>query len=318
MPYLQSTISNLKTRRKSKINMLLKDMVCNKYLYIMSIPLVAYYIIFHYIPMYGAVISFKEFSIGKGILGSPWVGFKYFNDFFSSIYFIRVFRNTILISFYSLLFGFPAPIILALLLNEIRKNWFKRMVQTVNYLPHFISIMVVCGIIIDFTASNGIVNDVIAMLGGERSTLLLKPELFRTIYVSTGIWQEAGWGSIIYLASLTGIDPQLYESATIDGAGRWNQMWNITLPGIMPTIIVLLILRIGQIMNVGFEKIILLYNPTIYETADVISSFVYRKGLLDFNYSYSAAVGLFNSVVNFFMLFSANWLSRKMNETSLW
>jgi putative aldouronate transport system permease protein len=192
------------------------------------------------------------------------------------------------------------------------------MVQTISYLPHFISIMVVCGMIIDFTATDGFINDIIEFFGGQRSSLLLKPELFRTIYISSDIWQNVGWGSIIYLAALTGVDTQLYEAAVIDGAGRWKQLLHVTLPGIAPTIVILLILRIGQIMNVGFEKIILLYNPATYSTADVISSFVYRKGLLEFSYSYSAAVGLFNSVINFILLILANKLSKHVNDISLW
>lgn len=268
--------------------------------------------------MYGAMIAFKDFSPGKGILGSSWVGLKHFNTFFRSVYFFRIIKNTLLINILNLAFGFPAPIILALLLNELKNAIFKRLVQTISYLPHFISVMVICGMIIDFTASKGIINDLIELFGGERGALLLRPELFRTIYVSTNIWQEVGWGSIIYLAALSGIDYQLYEAATIDGAGRFRQLMHITLPGIAPIIIILLILRIGQMMNVGFEKIILLYNPNTYETADVISSFVYRKGLMEFNYSYSTAVGLFNSIINFTLLLSTNWFSRSVSETSLW
>jgi putative aldouronate transport system permease protein len=298
--------------------MLTRDFFRNKYIYLMALPVLAYYIIFYYGPMYGAIIAFKSYSPGLGILGSEWVGLDNFRSFFSSVYFGRVIRNTIIINFYSLLLGFPAPIILALLFNEIKNDIFKRAVQTVSYLPHFISIMVVCGMIIDFTARDGVVNDIISWFGGERVNLMIKPEFFRTIYVGSGIWQEVGWGSIIYLAAIASIDPQLYEAAIIDGAGRWRQLLNITLPGIMATIVILLILRVGQMMSVGYEKIILLYNPNTYETADVISSFVYRKGLLQFDYSYSSAVGLFNSAINFFLLISTNWISRKLNETSLW
>lgn len=297
---------------------LAKDFARNKYIYLMAIPLLLYYILFHYAPMYGAIIAFKDFAPMKGITGSPWAGFKHFQEFFSSFYFWRVLKNTILINVYNLIFGFPAPIILAIMLNELRSRWFKRTVQTVTYLPHFISIMVISGLIIDFCGRRGLVNDFIAFFGGERSNLLMKPELFQPIFVGTGIWQELGWNSIIYLAALTSIDPQLYEAATIDGAGRWRKILNVSLPGILPTIVILLILRMGSMMNVGFEKIILLYTPTTYETADVISSFVYRKGLQNFNYSASAAVGLFNSLINFILLLSANWISRKANETSLW
>ncbi|MDF2716194.1 MAG: sugar transporter permease [Paenibacillus sp.] len=301
----------------SKIGILL-DIRKNKLLYVMLFPVLLYYVIFHYTPMYGAMIAFKDFSPRLGIWGSEWVGFEHFETFFTGAYFWRTIKNTILISMYELLFGFPAPIVLALLLNEVKNSIFRRTVQTVTYMPHFISLVVICGMVKDFTSSEGVINDVIAFFGGERLTFLLEPELFRTIYVSSGIWQHIGWGTIIYLAALTGIDPEQYEAAKIDGAGRWKQMLNVTLPGIMPTIVILLILEIGRMMNVGFEKIILLYNPSTYETADVVSSYVYRVGLQDFNYSFSSAVGLFNSVVNFSLLVCSNWLSRKFNDTSLW
>ncbi len=294
------------------------DIIRNKYIYIMALPVIAYYIIFHYMPMYGAIIAFKEFNPALGIIRSPWVGFKHFKSFFEGVYFWRLIRNTLLISIYSLVWGFPAPIILALLLNEVKNNYFKRTVQTISYLPHFISLVVVCGIIKDFTSTDGVINDIIELLGGERTNFLMKPEWFRPIYVGSGIWQEVGWGSIIYLAAITNIDPELYEAATIDGASRWKQTWHITLPGIVPTIVILLILRLGGLMSVGFEKIILLYNSATMETADVISSYVYRRGLLDFDYSFSAAVGLFNSVINLILITSANKLSRKISETSLW
>jgi len=318
METIQSKNIILNVKKSSFINTVVRDFVVNKYIYIMLIPVILYYVVFHYAPMYGAIIAFKNFSPSKGILRSEWVGLANFIDFFGSFYFIRILKNTLLISFYQLLFGFPAPIIMALLLNEIKNRRFKSLIQTATYLPHFISIVVICGIIIDFTSSRGVITNIAAFFGGESTNLLMRPELFRTIYVSSDIWQSVGWGSIIYLAALSGIDEQMYEAAKIDGANRWRQVISITIPGIMPTIIILLILRMGQIMNVGFEKIILLYNSVTYETSDVISSFVYRKGLLEFNYSYSAAVGLFNSVINFILLLTANWLSRKVNETSLW
>ena len=234
------------------------------------------------------------------------------------MFFGRLIKNTLLISLYSLLWGFPAPILLALLLNEVKKEKFKRSVQTITYLPHFVSLVVICGMLIDFTSTEGVINDIVEAFGGERTNYLMRPESFRTIYVASGIWQGIGWGSIIYLASMTNIDPQLYEAAIIDGAGRWKQTLHITLPGIAPTIVILLILRLGGLMSVGFEKIILLYNPTTMETADVISSYVYRRGLLDFDYSFSAAVGLFNSVINFILILLANRFSRELSETSLW
>jgi putative aldouronate transport system permease protein len=305
-------------RKDIFISRLLRDLSKNKIIYFMALPVIAYYLIFDYGPMYGASIAFKDFSAMKGISGSPWVGFQNFSDFFKDVYFGRIVRNTLLLSIYNIVFGFPAPIILALLLNEVRKQVFKRFVQSVTYLPHFISVMVLCGLIVDFTSRNGIINDLLAFMGMERVTMLLKPELFRTIYVGSNIWQELGWGSIIYLAALAGIDQDMYEAAKIDGAGRFKQMLHVTIPGIMPTIIILFILKMGSMMNVGFDKIFLLYNPITYETSDVISTYVYRKGILEANYSFSAAVGLFNSIINFMLLVATNQFSKKVNETSLW
>jgi putative aldouronate transport system permease protein len=304
-----------RSQRQGKI---LKSLSIHRYIYLMVLPVLLYYVVFSYFPMYGAIIAFKDFSPGKGILASDWVGFRHFAAFFNSFYFVRVVRNTILINLYSLVLGFPVPIVFALLLNEIRRSLFKRVAQTISYLPHFVSIIVVCGMIIDFTSSSGVINDVIELLGGARQTMLQRPELFRAIYVLSDIWKEMGWESIVFLAALTGVDMQLYEAARIDGAGRWRQVWHVSIPGIIPTAVILLILRIGNMLNLGFEKIILLYNPLVYETADVISSFVYRKGLLEAGYSYSAAVGLFNSVISFALLLGANYLSRRVNETSLW
>ncbi|WP_166243070.1 ABC transporter permease subunit [Paenibacillus turpanensis] len=298
--------------------MLKKDFRKNKYIYFLASFGIAYYLIFSYIPMYGVIIAFKNYSPVKGIMGSPWVGLDHFVEFFQSFYFWRLLRNTLLINVYELLFAFPAPIILALLLNEVRNTYFKRLVQTVTYLPHFVSIVVICGMIVDFSRKAGLFNKILGWFGVEAQNLLLDPSLFRTIFIGSGIWQGIGWGTIIYLAALTAIDTQLYDAARVDGANRWRQMLHVTLPGIMPTIVILLILRIGGMMDVGFEKIILLYNSQTYETADVISSFVYRRGILEANYSYSTAVSLFNSVVNFMLLILANRISRKVNETSLW
>lgn len=290
----------------------------NKELYLMILPVLIYFTIFMYIPMYGASIAFKNFVPSKGILGSDWIGFDHFTRFFDSIYFTRVLKNTLLISLNSLGWGFPAPIILALLLNEIRSKWFKSTIQTITYLPHFISLVVIIGLLKQFTVSTGLLNDIIAFFGGERVPLLQRPEYFRTIYVTSEIWQTIGWSSIIYLAALSGIDQEQYEAARIDGANRWKQMLHVTLPGIQSTIIILLILRMGSLFSVGFEKIILMYNPSTYEVADVISSYVYRSGILEMNFSYSAAVGLFNSLMNFILLVVANQLSKRFSETSLW
>lgn len=308
----------LKSAKKLTRTSIHKDFKRNWSLYLLVLPVLIFYILFHYFPMYGAIIAFKDFSPMRGIAGSPWVGFRHFESFFQSHFFGRVMRNTFWININTLLFGFPAPIIFALLLNEIRNSFFKKITQTITYLPHFISLVVVAGLIRIFTANTGIINDIIALFGGTRVTMLNRAELFVPIYVISEIWQTFGWSSIIYLAALSSIDPTLYEAAEIDGAGRWKQTLHITLPGIMPTIVILLILRMGNLFTVGFEKIILLYNPVIYETADVISTFVYRRGLLEFNWSFSTAVGLFNSALNFSMLLMANWISKKVNKTSLW
>lgn len=296
----------------------MKDLSVNRNLYIMLFPVVLYYLLFCYKPMYGILMAFHDFKPSKGILGSDFVGIKHFINFFSSYNFTMVVRNTLLINFYDILFAFPAPIILALMLNEVQNARFKKICQTITYMPHFISLVVVCGIIKNLTESDGLINDMIVFMGGERTSLLLRAEYFRTIYISSGIWQHIGWGATIYLAALSGIDQELYEAAQIDGASRFKQIIFITIPSIMPVIFIMLILRVGSIMNVGFEKIILLYNPATYETADVISSFIYRKGLLEFNYSFSTAVGLFNSVINFILLLSTNHLSRKFNQMGLW
>lgn len=311
----KKTVSSRVARGFHKLR---KDIVKYRYIYLMLVPVLAYYIIFCYIPIYGIQIAFKNFAPGLGIADSPWAGLTHFKSFFAGPYFLRTFVNTLLISLYSIIFSFPSSIILALLLNEVSNKYFKKTVQTVSYLPHFISTVVVCGIIREFTASNGLIGSIVKALGGTPRTLLLDPGMFRPIYIISEIWQGIGWGSIIYLAALSGIDPTLYDAAVVDGAGRFRRMLHITLPGILPTIVIMLILRLGSIMGVGWEKIILLYNESIYSTADVISSYVYRKGLLEQNYSYSAAVGLFNSVINFALVVFANTFSRRISGTSLW
>lgn len=295
-----------------------RDFLLNKYLYLMMVPVLVYYIVFHYAPMYGALIAFKEYTPNKGILGSAWVGFQHFNDFFTSYYFWRILKNTVIISLYSLCFEFPAPIILAILINELTNKRFQRFVQTVTYMPYFISLIVIAGMIKDFTNNGGLINNLLTYFGASDTAMLQKPEMFRTIYILSEIWQKIGWESIIYLAALMGIDQEQYEAAKIDGANRLKQVWHITLPGILPTIAIMFILRMGNLLNVGFEKIILLYNPSTYDTADVISSFVYRKGLIEFGWSYSSAVGLFNSAINLALLIAANKISKKVSQSSLW
>ena len=295
-----------------------QDMRRNKHIYLIVLPVIVYYLVFCYMPMYGALIAFKDFRPGKGVWGSPWVGFKHFRDFFGSYFFGRVLRNTLALSGYSLIFGFPAPIILALLLNELRVGWYKKIVQTITYIPHFISIVIICGIIVNFVKMDGIISLAVKQITGFDGNLLTNAKYFRPIYVISGIWQQIGWSSIIYLAALAGINAEMYEAARIDGAGRWKQTWYITLPSLLPTITILLILRIGDLMNVGYEKVMLLYNAGIYETADIISTFVYRRGILEAQFSFSAAVDLFNSVINCTLVFLANQFSKKMTENSLW
>ncbi len=297
---------------------ILLDIRKNKYKYLMILPIVIYFIIFHYKPMYGVIIAFKRFKPTVGIWKSDWVGLKYFISFFKDPYFFRLLKNTLSISFLELLFGFPAPIILALLLNEIKALRFKKLVQTISYMPHFISTVVICGMITTFCNTNGLFNDIIAAFGGARENLLGKSELFYPIYVLSGIWQGVGWGSILYLAALSGIDQEQYEAAKIDGAGRIQQMFYITLPGLAPTIVMMLILRVGSLMSVGYEKIILLYNTSTYDVADIISSYVYRRGIIEGNFSYGAAVGLFNSLINVILIVFANSVSKKMGQSGIY
>ncbi|WP_084822346.1 sugar ABC transporter permease [Bacillus sp. SA1-12] len=282
-------------------------------------PVVLYYLIFQYGPMYGLQIAFKDYSPALGFLGSPWTGFENFLEFFNSIYFWRLLRNTILLSLYSLIFAFPAGIILALLLNEVRSSVFKRSIQTITYMPHFVSLVVIVGILFDFTARDGVINDILVFLFGiEPVAYMREASWFRTLFISSDIWQNVGWSSIIFLAAMSNIDPTLYEAAKMDGANRWKQILHITIPGIMPTVIILLILAIGKFMTVGDEKILLMYNPTTYETADSIGTYVYRKGILESNFSFSAAVGLFKSIIAFTLLVIANSIARKVSDTKLW
>lgn len=295
-----------------------RDFHMNKGLYLLMIPVLLYYIYFRYVPMFGAIIAFKDFSPALGILGSPWVGFEHFIDFFTGIQFGRILKNTLTISIASLIFCFPAPILLALLINEVTYMPFKKSVQTITYLPHFISLVVICSMIKEFTSADGIITHFVALLGGSGENMLNNAKLFVPIYIVSDIWQTIGWSSILYLAALTTIDSELYEAAKIDGAGRIRQVIYVTIPGIMPTIITMFILRLGSVLNVGYEKILLLYSPMNYETSDVISTYVYRAGLQEFKYDFASAVGLFNSVINFFLVYSANLISRKVSETSLW
>ena len=308
-----------KQREKAMKRRLIKrDWRMNKAVYLMAVPVIVYFIIFNYIPMGGILMAFEDYSIKKGIFGSTWVHFDNFIRFFNSVYFWRLIRNTLLISFYGLIFSFPFPIIFALCLNEIRNVKFKKLTQTISYMPYFISIVVVVSIIYDFCSSDGALTKLAAAFGDTGGALIARPEWFRTLYIGSNIWQHLGYNSIIFISALAAIDQELYEAAVIDGASRWKQTIYITLPELSSTIVVLLILRLGQIMNVGYEKTILMYSPATSDTADVIASYVYRVGIIDADYGYSTAINFFNSIVNFIVLFVANTISRKLSETSLW
>jgi putative aldouronate transport system permease protein len=288
-------------------------------LYVMLLPTIIWFIVFLYKPMYGLQIAFKDYSIFRGVAGSPWVGLEHFQTLFGSDQFLRAIKNTIIISALSLCFGFPMPIILALMFNEITHQLFKKSAQTIVYLPHFISTVIIAGIVMTaFSPSAGIVNTFIQWLGFEPIYFLIKPEWFRPIFIGSGIWQEAGFSSIVFLAAIAGVSPSLYESAVVDGASRWQMMWKITLPSILPTIIIMLIIRIGNLLEVGFELIILLYQPSTYETGDVINTLIYRQGLQGAQYDLAAAAGLFNAVVAFVLVMTANTISKRYSRTSLW
>lgn len=291
----------------------------NYELYLLIAPVLAYFIIFHYFPMYGVQIAFKKFVATKGIWDSDWVGMKHFYRFFDSYYFWRLIRNTLEIGVYLLLVGFPIPILLALMLNEVRSKFYKRFVQTVTYAPHFLSTVVVVGMLSIFLSpSSGIVNNAIRLFGGEPISFMTEPAWFKTMYVFSDVWQQMGWSSIIYIAALAAIDPQLHEAATVDGASRLQRIRHINLPGIMPTIVILLILSVGSLLGVGFEKIFLMQNDINMKSSDVIATYVYRSGIQDAQYSFSAAVGLFNSVINFIMLVAVNFIARRAGGSSLW
>ena len=290
-----------------------------RYLYLMFLPVFLYYVIFRYGPMLGLTIAFKDFNAFLGFDKSPWVGFKYFEQFFNSVYLWRLVRNTLLINLYDLVFNFPAAIILALLLNEVQNRRFKKVTQTITYLPYFVSSVVIASMVVQFLSpSSGIVNNLIAAAGGERQYFMTQPGAFRIIYTLMNLWKNIGWNSIIFLAAISGINGELYEACMVDGGGYIRRMWHITLPGIAGTIVVLLIMRLGHVMDAGYETILLLQNNANLETSDVIGTYVYRRGLKGGEYSYATAVGMFQSVIGFAMVIAANWLSRKYSETSLW
>lgn len=314
-----TSIKTASVKSESKLKQAFMHMKRDRQLLIILLPCILFYIIFRYGPMFGLIMSFQNYGIYLGFLKSPWVGLANFEKFFSGNDFFLLFKNTILLGLYNLAWTFPFPIIFAIFLNEVRSTTLKKSIQTVSYLPSFLSIVIICSMAIDFLSpSRGIINNAIAALGFERQYFMVNPNWFRTIYISTEIWASTGYGAIIYLAALSGIDPALYEAAKVDGCSRMKSIWHITLPGIFPTIATMFILRSGNVFRIGFEKVLLLYTPSTYKVADVFSTYVYRKGLLESNYSYAAAVGLFESAVALILLLITNKISKKLSEQSLW
>lgn len=286
-------------------------------LYLMLLPAAVLLILFSYVPMYGIIMAFQDFSIFKGYNGSPFVGLKHFERLLSDPYFYRLFRNTFLVGVLDFVFSFPAPLIFALMLNEVRRVRFKSVVQSISYLPHFIPLVVMVGILFELFGSYGIINSILTSLGMEPISFFTKTEWFLPLYIGSGIWKSIGWGSIIYMGALTNIDASLYEAAEIDGANRWQKMINITLPSLRPTVVTLFILNAGGIMKVGFEKVFLMSSPATYEISDVISTYVYRQGILNSDFSYASAVGLFNNIIALLFVLAANKLAKKLGEEGI-
>ncbi|GBF10727.1 sugar ABC transporter permease [Tepidibacillus sp. HK-1] len=310
-PAIDSPIQGKKTYK-------LKKVLNNYQLYLFILPALIYFIVFHYIPMYGVLIAFKDFVATKGIMGSPWVGFKHFERFFDSYQFWSLIKNTLGLSVTQLIVGFPLPIFLALMLNQIRSEKYKRFVQTVVYAPHFISVVVLAGMIYVFFSSNGLINNIVIMFGGDPISFMAKPEWFKPLYIASGVWQETGWAAIIYLAALAGVSPELHEAAVMDGANKWQRILHVDIPAIMPTAVILLILSVGNIMNIGFEKAYLLQTPMNQPAAEIIPTYVYKMGLQQAQYSFAAAVGLFNAVINLILLVAVNKFAKKLSGQGLW
>ncbi|MEK3989711.1 MULTISPECIES: ABC transporter permease subunit [Robertmurraya] len=296
----------------------LKKILTNYQLYLFLLPALIYFIVFHYVPMYGVLIAFKDFVATKGIMGSPWVGFKHFERFFDSYQFWSLIKNTLGLSVTQLVVGFPLPIFLALMLNQMRSEKSKRFVQTVVYAPHFISVVVLAGMIYVFFSNNGLINNMILMFGGDPISFMAKPEWFKPLYIASGVWQETGWAAIIYLAALAGVSPELHEAAVMDGANKWQRIFHVDIPAIMPTAVILLILSVGSIMNIGFEKAYLLQTPMNQPSAEIIPTYVYKMGLQQAQYSFAAAVGLFNAVINLILLVAVNKFAKRLSGTGLW
>ncbi|WP_191271282.1 ABC transporter permease [Neobacillus kokaensis] len=304
--------------KRGRLGSLWKRIITNYELYLFLLPTLLYFTIFHYLPMYGMQIAFKNYLPIKGILESPWVGFEHFERFFASYQFLTVLKNTLLINLYQLLLAFPIPIILALLLNQIGSTKFRRMVQTITYAPHFISVVVIVGMLYLFLSPmNGLLNNILGFLGIEPIFFMGEPGWFKSTFVFSGIWQNAGWSMIIYLAALSSVSPELHEAAIMDGASKFQRIVHIDLPAIMPTIMILLILDVGNFMALGFEKVYLMQNALNIDSSEVIQTYVYKTGLLNAQYSYATAVGLFNAIINFVLLIAMNQFAKKMKQTSL-
>ncbi|VMQ74190.1 protein LplB [Streptococcus pneumoniae] len=308
---------NQEILKKSKIQLTVEHIQKYWILYLMMIPATVLLILFTYGPMYGIIMAFQDFTVFKGYTGSPFVGLKHFQRLFSDPLFYRLFKNTFMVGVLDFLFSFPAPLIFALILNEVRKVRFKSVVQSISYLPHFIPLVVMVGIIFELFGSYGIINSLLSSLGMEPISFFTKSEWFLPLYIGSGVWKTIGWGSIIYMGALTNIDSTLYEAADMDGANRWHKMWNVTLPSLRPTVVTLFILNAGGIMQVGFEKVFLMSSPATYEVSDVLSTYVYRQGILNSDFSYSAAVGLFNNIVALLFVLLANKIAKKLGEEGI-
>lgn len=303
---------------KWSIPNIVRDFKKYEYIYLLLIPVLAYYLVFCYIPILGVQIAFKDFSLVDGIWGSEWIGLDHFVSFINGAFFSEIILNTLILSVESILITFPMPILFAVMLNEVRHTWFKKTIQTITYMPHFISVVVVVGMLFDFLARDGLINNLLQVVGVKPIAFMSDPKWFRPIYILSDVWQGTGWGSIIYLAAIAGVDQELYEAAKMDGASRLKQIWHVTLPGIVPTIVTLFILRVGKVMSLGYEKVLLMQTPLNLDTSDIISTYVYRRGLQDMAYDFSTAVNLFNSAINFALILITNAISRKVSETSLW
>lgn len=305
--------------RKSALRSTVDYVIKHKHLYILLLPGLLHYIIFRYVPLFGISVAFKDFNIYRGILDSPWIGFENFEKFISSADFLLLLKNTFILGLYGVVFTFPFPIIFAIMLGEMKLARFQKVVQSVSFFPSMLSVVVICSLVTDvLSPSSGIVNMILKSMGFEAHYFMIDPKAFRTIYIISDIWSTFGYNAIVYIAALTNIDTQLYDAAHIDGCGRWKSIWHVTLPGLLPTICTMFVLNIGNIFKIGTDKIILLYNPMTYSVADVFGSFVYRKGLIEADYSYATAAGLFESVIAFIFVVSANKISKKLTDTALW